>query len=99
MAVQNIKSSELEGKLDSGLKLVNVFGTWCGPCKMFAPVLDEVSENVEVFKIDIDENREYAQEMQIQGVPTTFVYKDGKLVDQIVGFIPKDHLVRRIEEV
>ena len=99
MALDMISGNEVQNKVKDGIHLVNVFGTWCGPCKMFAPILEDVSSEFEVHKIDIDENRDFATEMRVQGVPTTFIYKDGELKDQIVGFVPKDILVDRINKV
>ena len=98
MAVEIIKGTEVKSVTESGVKVVNVFGTWCGPCKMFAPVLEDISNNIPVYKIDVDQNNEFAREMKVQGVPTTFIYKDGKVVDTIVGFQPKELLEQKISE-
>ncbi len=97
MALQNVSGKELENKLGSGVQIVNVFGTWCGPCKILAPVLDELSDNVEVFIVDVDHNKDYVEKMQVRGVPTTFIYNNGVLKETITGFVPKETLESKIE--
>lgn len=99
MAVQKIMGQEASTKIEKGIQIINVFGTWCGPCKMFAPILEEISENFETFKINIDDNPEYVKEMNIKGVPSTFIFKDGQLKDTIVGFIPKEIMETKIEAI
>ena len=95
--VEFIKGSEVAGKIKSeGTTIINITASWCGPCKMFAPVLEEISETTTVFKVDVDTNQDFAREMQIQGVPATLIYKDGKLVDRISGFVPKEVVEQKI---
>ncbi len=92
-----INGSEVKGKIkESGTTIINVTASWCGPCQMFAPILEEIGKTVDVFKVDIDTNREFAQEMGVQGVPATFIYKDGKLSEQISGYVPKEVLEQKI---
>ncbi|NQZ65600.1 MAG: thioredoxin family protein [Mycoplasmatales bacterium] len=98
MAVKYISGLEVEKHLNKGIQIVNVFGTWCGPCKMLAPILEEISKETETFKIDIDENPEYAAKMQIKAVPTTLVYNNGTLKEKIMGFVPKNVIESKIEE-
>ena len=97
MAIQFVNEAQLNEKLGKGYQVVNAFATWCGPCKMMAPGLEELSNTTEVFKVDIDESREYAQKMGIQGVPTTFIYKDGQLLDTLVGFQPKEVIEAKLK--
>ena len=99
MAVENIMGSEVESKVKEGITIVNVFGSWCGPCQMFAPILEDVSSDISVYKIDIDTNQEFGKKMQIAGVPSTFIYKDGILKDTITGFIPKETLLTKVKEI
>lgn len=99
MAIEMISGNQVESKVANGLHIVNVFGTWCGPCQMFGPILEEVSSDIPVHKIDVDQNQDYAQKMQIQGVPSTFIFKDGELKDTIVGFVPKEVLMQRINSI
>ncbi len=78
-----------------GLVLVDFWAEWCGPCRMVAPVIEEVSkevENVKVCKLNVDENPGTASKYQISGIPTMLFFKDGKPVDQVVGFTNKENL-------
>lgn len=76
--------------------LVDFFATWCGPCKMLAPVVEKVDENlageVKVFKLDIDENPISTNTYGVQSVPTLILFKDGKPLGQIVGFRPAEQI-------
>lgn len=75
--------------------LVDFWATWCGPCKMIAPVLEEVSNeisNVRFVKVDVDENENLANKYQISSIPTLMIFKNGAPVDTLVGFMPKDSL-------
>ena len=82
--------------------LVDFFANWCMPCKMFAPVLDEVAESyanrLKIVKVDIDEAVELAQKYRVMSIPTLAVFKNGELVKQSVGFRPKEQIVAMIEE-
>lgn len=80
--------------------LVDFWATWCGPCKMIAPSLDELSEempNVKFVKIDIDKNSGYAGQLGIMSIPTLLIYKNGEVVGKQVGAIPKDSIKNFIE--
>ena len=99
MAIEMISGQDVPQVTKEGVSIVNVFGTWCGPCKMLEPILEDISSENKVYKIDVDHNRDFAQEMKIQGVPSTFIYKDGELRDAITGFVPKEVLERKINEV
>jgi thioredoxin len=82
------------------LVLVDFFATWCGPCRMLGPVLEELAEersNITVAKIDVDESASLAKNYGIMSVPTLLLFKDGKLIDQRSGFMPKEELTRWIE--
>ena len=76
--------------------LVDFWATWCGPCRMLAPVIEEISEentDIKFCKIDVDEEPELAAEYGIQSIPTLIVFKDGKAVNKSVGVIPKDEII------
>lgn len=76
--------------------------TWCGPCKMLAPVLEQVSEEfagqINFFNIDVDENENAAQEYGIMSVPALAVIKDGQKIDMMIGFQPKEILVENLKK-
>lgn len=73
----------------NGLVLVDYSADWCGPCKMIAPVLDEIADSYDgrvlIAKIDVDANREVAEKQRIRGVPTLMLFRDGKVADTKVG--------------
>lgn len=96
-----VNSAEFRDEIKNGVVLVDFFATWCGPCKMLAPVLEQVSEEmagkVNVIKVDIDQSPDLADEFKIASVPTMMVFKDGVKVDMLVGFLPKDRITEVIK--
>lgn len=82
--------------------LVDFFATWCGPCKMQAPILDQVKEKVgddaTIIKVDIDRNQELAMKYRVQSVPTLILFKDGEPVWRTVGVQSYDLLTAKIYE-
>lgn len=88
-------------QIKEGVVLVDFFATWCGPCKMQSPVLEELKEDrsdVKVVKIDVDQETEIAREYGVMSIPTLILFKDGKEVAKNVGFMPKELLVQWINE-
>lgn len=83
--------------------VVDFWATWCGPCKMIAPILEEVasemSDKVKVTKLDVDANNKTAGKYNIMSIPSLLFFKNGELVDQVVGAIPKAQLMARLEKV
>lgn len=83
---------------EKGAVLVDFYANWCGPCKMLSPVLHEVAEEyadqVKVCKINVDEEIELAQKYRVASIPTLLVFKDGQVVNQSVGFVPKKAMVK-----
>ena len=89
-----VNSNEFRSEISEGVVLVDFFATWCGPCKMLSPIIDELSEDrsLEVVKIDIDKNEDLVKEFGIMSVPTIVLLKDNKEVARNIGFIRKNDL-------
>ncbi|MFW5841716.1 MAG: thioredoxin [Bacillota bacterium] len=87
---------------DEKLVLLDFYADWCGPCKMIGPVLEQVAgenDDIKVVKVNVDENISLAQQYGVQGIPALFVVKDGEVVAQKAGFMPKDALVSWVKSV
>ncbi len=80
--------------------LIDFWAIWCGPCKMIAPIVDEIAneynDKLKVCKLDVDANPKSAMQYGIRSIPTLLIFKNGQVVEQIVGAIPKNKLVEKI---
>ena len=85
-----------------GLAVVDFWATWCGPCRMIAPILEQLSDEfagrVKVTKLDVDANQKTAMRFQVRSIPTLLFFKNGKLVDQVIGAVPKPTLAAKFEQ-
>ena len=83
--------------------IVDFWATWCGPCKMIAPILEEIATDydgkVKIVKLDVDANNKTAGKYNIMSIPSLLFFKNGEVVDQVVGAIPKAQLSTRIDGV
>ena len=83
--------------------LVDFWADWCQPCKMIAPVVQQIAEEydgkVKIGKLDVDSNQQTSQAMGIRGIPALIIFNDGKPVDQIIGVVPKSIIQKKIDEV
>lgn len=96
-----IKSNEFDSVVSKGVVLVDFFATWCGPCKMIAPVLEKLSaqySTVNFVKVDVDESGDIAQRYGIQSIPTLFIFKDGEIVERQVGFLGEPQIKALLEK-
>ncbi len=86
---------------DNKLIIVDFWATWCGPCRMLSPILDEVEEEmagqISVVKVNVDDADEIAAKYRIMSIPTLLFFKNGQLVDKTVGAMPKAVLVEKIK--
>ena len=98
--VKQINSDEFKEVIKEGKVVVDLFATWCGPCKMLSPVLDEISEEItttKFFKIDVDDNEDVAREYNVMSIPTVLVFENSNLVNTIVGLKGKEYLVEQFK--
>ena len=100
----NITDATFEAETNEGLVLVDFWATWCGPCMMQAPILEQLSEEMDedelkIVKIDVDENAETAQKFGIMSIPTLLFKKDGEVVKQVAGVHTKDQIKAIVAEL
>lgn len=102
MAIINATDATFKENVQEGVVLVDFWAPWCGPCKMIAPVLEELDGEIEgkakIVKVDVDDNQGTAGEFGIMSIPTLLLFKDGEVVDKVVGFQPKEALAQLIEK-
>src|SRR5512145_3477903 len=80
--------------------LIDFTATWCGPCKMLAPIVEQLAHEwdgkVKVLKMDVDDNADLAGQYQVMGVPTLMLFKNGQPVERMTGYLPKDKIVGKL---
>lgn len=100
--VINNKEFQSEVLTSPDVVLIDFFAEWCGPCKMLAPAIEDISSEMagkaKVFKIDVDKEGNIAQKYGIMSVPTVLIFQNGKPVDKMVGFQPKDIIKSKLEK-
>ncbi len=81
--------------------LVDFWASWCGPCRMIAPVLEELAAEqdgkLKIVKVNIDENSQWASQLHVTSIPTMILFKDGQQVDKIIGAHPKPRILEKVE--
>jgi len=85
-----------------GVTMVDFWAAWCGPCQIVAPIVEEIAEEydgkVKVAKLDVDANQNTAARFDIRSIPSVLFFKNGQLVDTVVGVVPKGQLVEKVEQ-
>lgn len=98
--VKKVDQSQFDEVRKSKAAVVDFSATWCGPCQMLAPILDELSgevDSVDFYNVDVDENPDLAREFRIMNIPAVVALKDGQIVGQQIGFVPKENLKNFVE--
>lgn len=103
MAIVHVTDQTFAAEVEStGTVMVDFWAPWCGPCKMIAPVLEEIDQEIgdklKIAKLNVDDNQSSAAKFGIMGIPTLLLFKDGKPVEKIVGFQPKENLMNAINK-
>ncbi|MBL4931768.1 MULTISPECIES: thioredoxin [Clostridium] len=100
---RELNSNEFQNEVlnSKDIVLVDFSATWCGPCKMLAPIVEELGKEMEgkvkVFKLDVDKSGDIAQKYQVMAVPTVIIFKNGEVAEKMVGFQPKNVLKDKLE--
>lgn len=99
--MRKIDVSEYVSLVKEGCVLVDFSATWCGPCKMLKPVLEELEKEVDMtfVYVDVDEQMDLCETLAIRSVPTVHIYKDGKLVKMFQGYHPKEMLLPLLKKI
>ena len=98
--VKKVDQSQFDEVRKSKAAVVDFSATWCGPCQMLAPILDELSgevDSVDFYNVDVDENPDLAREFRIMNIPAVVALKDGQIVGQQIRFVPKEDLKNFVE--
>lgn len=100
--VKNITDAEFNEAIQKGNIVVDAYADWCGPCKMLGPVIEQLDtemSSVTFLKLNVDEQQEKAGEYGIMSIPTLLFFKDGKKIEQLSGFMPKDVLKEKVNQI
>ncbi len=93
---------EQEVEKHDGLTIVDFWATWCGPCRMIAPILDQLATEyagkVKVTKLDVDANIKTGSRFNVRSIPTLLFFKGGRVVDQIIGAVPRTHIEAKLQQ-
>ena len=98
---KEITDKTFSEETDKGLVLIDFWATWCGPCKMQSPVIEQLAEerqDVKFYKMDVDQNQDTAKNLGIMAIPTLIIKKDGNIVDRITGYTPKEKLNQILDQ-
>jgi thioredoxin 1 len=99
--ITELNSNNYEEFTKEGIVLVDIWAEWCNPCKTISPIVDKVSADyhgkVKVGKLEADLNREIVSELGIRNIPTLLVYKDGEIVDKLVGSVQEEKITESLD--
>lgn len=100
MKLEHLNEENFNQKTEKGLVVIDFFATWCGPCQILGPIMEDIAEelkDVNVFKVDVDENEKVARDFGIMSIPTVVILKDGVEIDRHVGLMNRTTLIEWIK--
>lgn len=98
----HLENEDFNTLIKEGIVLVDFYANWCGPCKMLAPVLEEVikeKKDLKIIKVDVDKHNQLARNYGVMSIPNMFIIKNGEIKKSMVGFLPKDVIINEINQV
>ena len=101
MSLIHFENENFDNLKRDGVVLVDFYADWCGPCKMVSPILEEISEernDFKIIKVNVDKASDLATKYGVMSIPTMIVFKNGVEVDKNIGFLPKDDIIKLIEK-
>ena len=100
--MKHLTIEEFDDAIESGVSLVDFWADWCGPCRMVAPIIEELGETYDgralIAKVNVDEQAELSSRFAVMSIPTVIIFKDGEEQGRLVGVSPQDEYVRLLEE-
>lgn len=101
MTIKELRAEDFDREIAKGTVLVDFWAAWCGPCRMLAPVIEEISKankNVKFCKVNINAEQEIAEKYGVMSIPTLILFKNGKEVDRLIGAYPRESIEKWIKE-
>lgn len=98
MEIIHAKEKEFKSLIDNKTVLVDFYADWCGPCKMLGPVLEQLKDEIQIIKVNVDECEDIAREYGVMSIPNLFIIKKNAVVASRVGFIPQEELKKWIKD-
>lgn len=99
--VEHLNDSDFAQTVSKGLTVVDFWAEWCGPCRMISPIIEELSNDyngqANFAKVNVDHNPEVSMKYNIRSIPTILFFKNGEVVDKVVGAVPKSRLEERVK--
>lgn len=93
------EKDDIEDLIKDGLHLVDFYVTWCGPCKMLEPILEEIKDEISIIKVNTDKMTKTTFKYRIMSIPTILIFKDGKQISELIGFHTKDEIMKELEKI